>query len=97
MPDGTRFEGVAGLRTLLSSHKDDFVRTFTEKLLTYASGRGVTYTDFPAIRKIARDAAPQDYRWSSIILGIVNSAPFGMSTADIDRPVNIAQRTKLEK
>ena len=96
MPDGTRFNGVAGLRTLLSSHKDDFVRTFTEKLLTYAIGRGVTYADFPAIRKIARDAAPQDYRWSGIILGIVNSAPFGMSTADSDRPVSIAQRYGMQ-
>ena len=59
LPDGTRFNGVAGLRTLLASHKEDFVRTFTEKLMAYAIGRGIEYTDLPAIRKIARDAAPQ--------------------------------------
>ncbi len=92
LPDGTRFEGVAGLRRMLAGHKEDFVRTFTEKLMTYAVGRGMESTDLPAIRKIARDAAPQDYRWSSIILGIVNSAPFTMSTAGGDAPVNVAQR-----
>ncbi len=91
LPDGTRFEGVGGLRTRLAKHKEDFVRTFTEKLLAYAIGRGIEYTDLPAIRKIARDAAPQEYRWSSIILGIVNSAPFSMSTAGGDTPVSVAQ------
>ena len=91
LPDGTRFEGVAGLRTLLASHKEDFVRTFTEKLMAYAIGRGTEYTDLPAIRKITRDAAPRDYRWSSIVLGIVNSTPFSMSAAGSDTPVNLAQ------
>ena len=66
LPDGTRFEGVAGLRAMMAGpRKEDFVRTFTEKLLAYALGRGIEYTDLPAIRKIARDSAPQDYRWSS--------------------------------
>jgi hypothetical protein len=88
LPDGTRFEGIVGLRRLLGSHKEDFVRTFTEKLMAYAVGRGIESTDLPAIRQIARDAAPQDYRWSSIILGIVKSVPFGMSTAGSDTPVN---------
>jgi hypothetical protein len=91
LPDGTRFEGVGGLRSLLATHQEDFVRTFTEKLLAYAIGRGIEYTDLPAIRKIARDAAPQEYRWSSIILGIVNSAPFSMSAAGSDAPVSVAQ------
>ena len=68
--------GIAGLRTLMASHQEDFVRTFTGKLMAYAVGRGIEYTDLPAIRKIARDAAQNDYRWSSIILGIVNSPPF---------------------
>ena len=81
---------------MLASHKEDFVRTFTEKLLTYAIGRGVEHSDFPAIRKIARDAAPQDYRWSSIVLGIVNSTPFSMSTATGDAPVNLAQRQVMK-
>jgi hypothetical protein len=90
LPDGTRFEGIDGLRRLLGSHKEDFVRTFTEKLMAYAIGRGIEPADLPAIRQIARDAAPQDYRWSRIILGIVKSVPFSMSTAGSDAPVNQA-------
>jgi hypothetical protein len=80
-PDGSRFEGVAGLRTLLVSHKDEFVRTFTAKLLAFAIGRGLEYYDMPAVRAIARDAAPAEYTWSSIITGIVRSAPFTMAAA----------------
>jgi mono/diheme cytochrome c family protein len=77
-PDGTRFEGIDGLRTLLVSHKEDFVRTLSGKLLAYAIGRGVDYHDMPAIRRITRDAAPADYSWSSVIAGIVKSTPFSM-------------------
>src|SRR5207249_4672625 len=80
-PDGTRFEGVAGLRTLLVSHKEDFVRTLCGKLLAYAIGRGLDYHDMPAIRAVARDAAPADYSWSSVIAGIVKSTPFSMAVA----------------
>ena len=80
-PDGTRFEGVAGLRTLLVSHKDDFVRTLSAKLLAYAIGRGLDYRDMPAVRGIVRDAAPADYSWSSIVTGIVTSTPFRMAVA----------------
>jgi hypothetical protein len=80
-PDGTRFEGVAGLRTLLVSHKEDFVRTLSGKLLAYAIGRGLDYHDIPAIRKISRDAAAADYSWSSVITGIVRSTPFSMAVA----------------
>ena len=80
-PDGTRFEGIAGLRTLLVSHQEDFVRTLSGKLLAYAIGRGVDYHDMPAIRGIARDAAPADYSWSSVITGIVKSTPFSMAVA----------------
>ena len=57
LPDGTQFEGPAGLRTLLSAHRDEFVVTVTRKLLTYALGRGVEYYDLPAVRQIVRDAA----------------------------------------
>jgi mono/diheme cytochrome c family protein len=81
-PDGTRFDGVAGLRTLLASHKEDFVRTLSGKLMAYAIGRGLDYHDAPAIRKIARDAAPADYSWSSVITGIVKSTPFSMAIAN---------------
>jgi mono/diheme cytochrome c family protein len=80
-PDGTRFEGVAGLRTLLVSHKEDFVRTLSGKLLAYAIGRGLDYRDMPASRGIAREAAPGGYTWSSIITAIVKSPPFRMAVA----------------
>jgi hypothetical protein len=76
MPDGTQFAGVEGLRSYLAGNKEDFVRTLSGKLLTYAIGRGIEYYDQPAVRKIAREAAAQDYRWSSVILGVVNSTPF---------------------
>jgi hypothetical protein len=79
LPDGTTFDGIDGLRSLLVTHKEDFARTFTSKLLAYALGRGIEYSDLPAVRRIARDAAANDYRWSSIISGIVNSTPFRMS------------------
>jgi len=84
-PDGTRFEGVAGLRTLMVDHKEDFVRTLSGKLLAYAVGRGLDYHDVPAIRRIARDAAAADYSWSSIITGIVKSTPFSMAVARTDQ------------
>ena len=79
LPDGTQFQGPAGLRQLLlTKYKDDFVRTATEKLLTYALGRGLEYYDYPTVRAIARDAAKDDYRLSSLIVGVVNSTPFQM-------------------
>jgi len=78
LPDGTMFNGPAGLRDVLVSKRDMFVENFTEQLLTYALGRGVEPYDRPVLRKILRDAASEDQRWSSIILGIVNSVPFQM-------------------
>ena len=78
LPDGTRFEGPQGLRKVLLAKKDEFVAAFTERLLTYALGRGVEQYDAPVIRKIVRESASGDYRWSSIILGIVKSKPFQM-------------------
>jgi cytochrome c553 len=80
-PDGTTFEGVAGLRSLLVAHPEEFVRTLSGKLLAYAIGRGVDYRDMPAIRGIARAAAPANDTWSSIITGIVRSIPFNMAVA----------------
>ena len=61
---------------LLRQGEDEFVRTITEKLLTYALGRGVNYLDAPTVRRIVREAGHDDYRWSSLILGIVRSTPF---------------------
>jgi hypothetical protein len=78
LPDGTEFNGPAGLREILVAKRDMFVETFTERLLTYALGRGVEQYDAPIIRRIVREASADDQRWSSIILGIVNSNPFQM-------------------
>jgi mono/diheme cytochrome c family protein len=79
LPDGTAFEGPAGLtKLLLTKYRDDFLQTATEKLLTYALGRGVEYYDNPTIRSINRDAAGDNYRVSSWILAIVKSTPFQM-------------------
>ncbi|HUQ95406.1 MAG TPA: DUF1592 domain-containing protein [Bryobacteraceae bacterium] len=78
LPDGSKFQGVAGLEQALLSRPDAFVTTLSEKLLTYALGRGVESYDAPAIRQVVRDARPKDFRFSSIILGIVSSTPFQM-------------------
>jgi len=78
MPDGRQFDGPAGLRDLLLDQPDDFVGTVTEKLLTYALGRGLEYYDMPTVRAIVRDAAEDDYSWSSVILGVIKSDPFQM-------------------
>ena len=76
--DGSKFQDVAEFREVLLSHPDQFARTVTEKLLTYALGRGLEYTDAPVVRKILRQTAPNDYRWSSLISNIVQSTPFQM-------------------
>jgi hypothetical protein len=80
LPDGTPFDGVDGLRDALLS-SDLFLTTLTEKLMTYALGRGVEYYDMPAVRAIVRDAAESDYRLSSLILGIVESPAFRLRGA----------------
>ncbi len=86
LPDGTKFDGVTGLRGMMSTHREDFVRTFTEKLLAYAIGRGIELSDMPAVRAIAREADRQDDRWSAIVWGIVNSAPFNMGVVGEAKP-----------
>jgi hypothetical protein len=82
---GANVAGLSGLRSLLLERRDQFPRTVTEKLLAYALGRKVEHYDRPAVRAIVRDAAAQDYRWSSLILGIVKSPAFQMrrSTPDV--------------
>ena len=82
LPDGTKVEGLSGLRTLLLRRRERFVYTVTEKLLTYALGRGIEYYDLPVIRGIVREAAGNDYRWSAIILGVAKSTPFQMRRAE---------------
>jgi hypothetical protein len=81
LPDGTKFDGIAGLEDGLLRRPDLFVNTLTEKLLTFALGRGVENYDAPAVRKIVREAKANDYRFSSIVVGIVNSTPFTMRKA----------------
>jgi hypothetical protein len=92
LPDGTRFEGVAGLRRLMADHQEDFARTLTQKLLTYALGRSLETADQSTIRQITRQAAPGRYRWSSLITGVVSSTPFRMSTSQPDTITTTAAR-----
>jgi cytochrome c5 len=77
--DGTKVDGVGSLRELLVRYQDQFVRVAAEKLLTYALGRGVEYQDMPLVRSIVRNAADSQYRFSSLIMGIVKSPAFQMN------------------
>ncbi len=74
--DGTDFRGVAGLQKAILNHPDLFVTTLSEKMLTFAIGRGVGYYDAPAMRKIVRDSSAEDYRFSAVVSGVVNSRRF---------------------
>lgn len=78
LPDGSKFTGVAALEKGLLKRPDIFVSTLTEKLLTFALGRGVETYDAPAVRKIVREAKENDYKLSSVIVGITQSTPFTM-------------------
>ena len=77
-PNGMKFSGPAQFRAGLMQNRDAFIATVAAKLLTYALGRGVEYYDMPAVRAITRNTAAQEYRWSALIMGIVNSRPFQM-------------------
>jgi Protein of unknown function (DUF1592)/Protein of unknown function (DUF1588)/Protein of unknown function (DUF1585)/Protein of unknown function (DUF1595) len=80
--DGSKIDGLPGLRNVLMARSAQVNANITKTLLTYALGRGVEYYDAPAVRAILRDAAPQKYRFSSIVLGIVTSPPFQMRRSD---------------
>jgi hypothetical protein len=84
LADGAKVDGPVALRRAILSHPDQFVDTLTEKLLTYALGRGLEYYDMPIVRSIARDAARNNYRFSSIVLGIVRSTPFEMKRKPLE-------------
>jgi hypothetical protein len=99
LADGTKINGVVGLREALLKHPDYFVGTLTEKMLTYALGRPLEYYDMPVVRGIVQSAARSDYRFSALITGIVGSEPFEMkrapesdgpavTTAAFNRPVS---------
>jgi hypothetical protein len=78
--DGSTVDGPVEMREVLLGYTPQYVRMFTEKLMTYALGRGVEYFDMPVVRSIVRNAEQDDYRFSSIVLGIATSAPFQMRT-----------------
>jgi hypothetical protein len=86
--DGTKIDGVITLRKALLAHPDVFVRTMTEKMMIYALGRGLDARDMPAVRAIMQGAAGRDYRFSSLVLGIVRSTPFTMRVAQQPASVN---------
>ena len=91
LPDGTAFDGPVEFREALLDRSGEFVRTFAEKLLTYALGRPVRHYDIPAVRAILREAAAEDHRWSSLVLGIVESPPFRMRRVR-EEPAAVAQQ-----
>jgi len=90
--NGTKVDGPVTLRQALLKQPEIFVATLTEKLLTYGLGRGVTHYDMPVVRTIVREAARQNYRFSSLILGIVNSTPFQMRIKETQQGESSATR-----
>ena len=90
----TTVDGASQLRDALLKYSDRFVQTVTEKLMTYALGRGLEYYDMPVVRGITRAAAKNDYRFSSVVMGIVESEPFLMRAVETEPPATeIACRT----
>ena len=90
--DGTPVNGPSDLRRALTAEPERFVQAMTEKLLMYALGRSVEYYDMPVVRQIVRSAASDDYRMSSIAMGIVNSAPFRMKqVTTVEDPTEVAE------
>jgi hypothetical protein len=86
LPDGTPISGPADLRAALMANAGQFVQTLTTKLMTYGTGRLVEWQDMPTVRAIVADAAKQDYRFESLVLGIVNSPQFQMKRLPVDKP-----------
>jgi hypothetical protein len=82
MYDGTPLDGPASLREAVLARSEAFIGTFTEHLLSYGLGRVLSYRDMPTVRSIAREAAQNDKRFSSFILGVVKSVPFRLRLAD---------------
>jgi mono/diheme cytochrome c family protein len=97
LADGTKIDGAADLRKAVTSDPEQFARVFTTKLMTYALGRGLETYDMPTVRKIVRDAAPENYKFSAIVYGIANSVPFRMRRAQSPTPpaaTTVASATK---
>jgi cytochrome c553 len=97
LADGSKVDGPAALRNALLSRPDAFVSTLTERMLTYALGRGLEPADMPVVRRVVRKAAQNDYRVASIVMGIVESAPFQMRTKlEPAETVNSVARARVE-
>jgi hypothetical protein len=97
LADGTQFEGAKGLRAVLLEHSGEFVYRMTERLLTFSLGRGSDWYDAPAIRATVNDAKKDDYRFSSLLMGIVQSAPFQMRMSQsIDLQASAGKQTGKE-
>jgi mono/diheme cytochrome c family protein len=91
LPDGRQFSGAADLKTILRDSKDDFAQCLSEKMLTYALGRGLEKYDRAAVREITRKVAEHDYRFSAMMLAIAESAPFQMRRGEAPAAVSIAK------
>ena len=89
--DGTQVNGPSELRAALLKYSPQFARMVTEKMMTYALGRGVEYFDMPVVRSIVREAEKEEYSFSSILMGIVNSDPFQMRTKSGELVANIEE------
>jgi hypothetical protein len=94
LPDGKSFRGSAELKGLLAGNREAFAECLTEKLMTYALGRGLEGYDRPAVKQIVRDLSANNYRFSALISGIVNSAPFQMGRGEEATEVTASQVTK---
>ncbi len=83
-PDGTKFDGMAGLKQVLVGHPEQFVSTIAEKLLMYGLGRNLQYYDAPAVRAIVRSAAAKNYSFEALVAGVVKSPAFQMRAPQAD-------------
>jgi mono/diheme cytochrome c family protein len=92
LADGTPINGAVDLRKALEAHPEQFVGTVTEKLLTYALGRGVDYYDMPALRSIIRESAKNNYKFSAVVLNIVKSVPFEMKIKKLQESAGTADQ-----
>jgi hypothetical protein len=94
--DGTRVEGIKGLRDLAVRKREMFVEVVTKNLLTYAIGRGLDYSDMPLVRSLAHNAAKDNYKFSSLIMGVVQSPAFTMNMKSAPASLSAANSMKGE-
>jgi hypothetical protein len=99
LPDGTEIGGPTELREALLARPEQFVQTFVEKLLAYSLGRSTEWYDMPAVRKVVRESAADDYSFSAVVLGIVQSVPFTTRDLGGGEPSELSARspTALER